>query len=205
MKVIYSGRFLLKGPRTGRFALHVHLSLFELNKHDILLLWNHSCMLSYICELVMQNDQMRRLGISQVSTCRLTSEGQVHVFGGGRGNFSDVISGSYHIIHAHPEALFSSHGDTILESELKFGAIIIDECHIIEEWYLPVFLWNYLFSHLAPGDCINFNTVTDQDYIWGRALKHIMQGFIKLDSVTDPDSKHGRALNGAKALNEEIL
>ena len=31
-----------------------------------------------------------------------------------------------------------------------------------------------------------------------------MQGFIKLNSVIDPDFKRGRALNGARALNEEI-
>ena len=36
-------------------------------------------------------------------------------------------------------------------------------------------------------------------------IKHIKKGYIyiKLDSVTDMDSKLGRALNGARALNEE--
>ena len=48
----------------------------------------------------------------------------------------DLISGRFQIIHAHPEALFhTSVGEELLDSNIRIGAVVIDECHIVEEWY----------------------------------------------------------------------
>jgi len=78
---------------------------------------------------------MARLQKADIPTCRIDSEGKIHVLEGGQVDISDLMTGKYQIIHAHPEALFNSaKGDELLESDVPVGAIIIDECHIIEEW-----------------------------------------------------------------------
>ena len=53
-------------------------------------------------------------------------------------SLEDICAGKFEIVLAHPEALLNSHfGQQLLDSEdfvTKVSALVVDECHTIEEW-----------------------------------------------------------------------
>ena len=50
----------------------------------------------------------------------------------------EICDGKFEIILSHPEALFQTQfGRRLLDTELfvsKVSAVVVDECHTIEEW-----------------------------------------------------------------------
>ena len=98
-----------------------------------------------------QNDQLKRLDAAGISSCRITQDGKVLL--GEKKEEKGLPSLADSIIHCHPEGLFSSDvGATLLETEDQFGAIVVDECHVIERWYL--------FT-VSASQMEHFNIITD--------------------------------------------
>lgn len=89
-----------------------------------------------ICPLnTIQADQVKTLQSRNISTCRLDFScnilESVH-------DIDAVAAGLVDIVHAHPEALFSTSAGPHLIDDQRFqdavGCIVVDECHKIEQW-----------------------------------------------------------------------
>ena len=89
---------------------------------------------AYLNVSQFQTDQIQSLQRASIDSCRIGFDGKISTIDG-VGNLADVKRGVFCIIHCHPEAIFNtSEGQELLECGLKLGTIVIDECHIVEEW-----------------------------------------------------------------------
>ena len=85
-----------------------------------------------------QHDQMLQLKEAKISNCRLTMDG---VFLSAEGRVLSLEKAmACSIIQTHPEGLLNTpEGSELLDSETEIGLIVVDECHVIEEWYVVIF------------------------------------------------------------------
>jgi len=84
---------------------------------------------------IIQEEQIRFLDGHGVTACRLpyTDEGTELDING-------IVNGKYSVVFAHPEALLNTDCGKSLLHETSFidvvAAVAVDECHIVEEWYV---------------------------------------------------------------------
>ncbi|KAH3811403.1 hypothetical protein DPMN_139813 [Dreissena polymorpha] len=103
---------------------------------------------------VIQKDQCVSLRKHNISSCRLDisanvddgrefeQDGEIngHLYKCKTdANIDHLIQGDFSVILCHPEALLNTHkGREILKSQLQqhVVAVVIDECHILDKWYV---------------------------------------------------------------------
>ena len=88
---------------------------------------------------IIQEEQIRVLDGHGITACRLpyTDEGTELL------DINGIVKGKYSVVFAHPEALLNTDSGKALLQETSFidvvAAVAIDECHIVEEWYVLYF------------------------------------------------------------------
>lgn len=141
---IYDGKDCIVNLPTGfgkSLIFHLLPCLF---RNKLCLKESDSAVVIVVCPLnVIQEDQIIQLNQQNIPACRIDISGQVlNVNGNGEICLSDldhVRSGFFDIVFCHPESLFRT-GDRVsnIFQDKTFVksvvAIVIDECHKVEEW-----------------------------------------------------------------------